>query len=92
MSDDFCLIHGYEHMKAQFGNPIPYCAACDSERERVARQEAAWLLLHRWENVAKNGGEKWLRDHPLVAETTKLLNDEAAASSTGDSEPPRIEP
>lgn len=32
MSDDFCLIHGYEHMKTQFGNPIPYCEACENER------------------------------------------------------------
>lgn len=33
MSDDFCLIHGYEHMKSQWGNPIPYCEACENERE-----------------------------------------------------------
>ena len=32
MSDDFCIVHGYEHMKSQFGNPIPYCEACENER------------------------------------------------------------
>jgi hypothetical protein len=29
MSDDFCLIHGYDHMKSQMGNPIPFCQACE---------------------------------------------------------------
>lgn len=33
MSDDFCLIHGYEHMRFQFGNPIPYCNACEDEKD-----------------------------------------------------------
>lgn len=28
---DFCLIHGYEHMTRQHGNPIPYCTACERE-------------------------------------------------------------
>ncbi len=32
MSDDFCLIHGYEHMRTDRG-PIPYCAQCDKERQ-----------------------------------------------------------
>lgn len=58
---------------------------CWIAADRLASADAAWLLLHRWENIARNGGEKWLREHPLVAETTKLLNDEAAAS-TGHSE------
>jgi hypothetical protein len=50
-------------------------------RAKLARSESAWVLLHRWENIAKNGGEKWLREHPLVDETTKLLNEEAALTS-----------
>jgi hypothetical protein len=29
MADDFCIIHGYEHMKSQMGNPIPFCQACE---------------------------------------------------------------
>src|SRR4051812_2263160 len=33
MPDDFCLIHGYEHMRSVMGNPIPYCEACEAERE-----------------------------------------------------------
>lgn len=33
MADDFCPTHGYEHMKFQFNNPVPYCAACDERRE-----------------------------------------------------------
>lgn len=32
MSDDFCIIHGYDHMRSQMGNPIPFCEACESER------------------------------------------------------------
>jgi hypothetical protein len=31
MSDDFCIIHGYDHMRSQMGNPIPYCQACEEE-------------------------------------------------------------
>lgn len=29
MADDFCIIHGYDHMKSQMGNPIPFCQACE---------------------------------------------------------------
>jgi len=28
--EDFCLIHGKEFMQVEFGNPIPYCAACEA--------------------------------------------------------------
>lgn len=39
MPDDFCIEHGYEHMKSQFGNPIPYCEACERKRTmRVTKQ------------------------------------------------------
>lgn len=31
--EDFCLIHGREHMRFQMGNPIPWCAACEEERD-----------------------------------------------------------
>jgi hypothetical protein len=55
-----------------------YPAAASAD---VTRNEAAWVLLHRWENIAKNGGERWLREHPLVAETEKLLNEEAVSQS-----------
>jgi hypothetical protein len=44
------------------------------------RSDAAWVLLSRWENIAMNGGERWLRDHRLVYETTKLLGQEALAA------------
>lgn len=33
MSDDFCVSHGYETMKSQYGNPIPYCEACERDRD-----------------------------------------------------------
>ncbi len=33
MCDDFCIIHGYEAMKSRFGDPIPYCEACENARE-----------------------------------------------------------
>ena len=81
----------------QSGKPCPKCGAKLGEvcwpginadllevvslRDRLKRADAAWVLLNRWENIAKNGGEKWLRDHPLVDETTKLLNEEAALTS-----------
>lgn len=41
MPDDCCFIHGYEHMATQFGNPIPFCTACEAERE--ARDAAKFL-------------------------------------------------
>lgn len=53
-------------------------------RAQVRRSDAAWVLLSRWENIAKNGGEKWLREHPLVAETSELLNAEASQASFGE--------
>ena len=28
MSDDFCLVHGRDHMRRVPGNPIPVCDAC----------------------------------------------------------------
>lgn len=31
--EDFCLIHGREHMRSAMGNPIPWCEACEDERE-----------------------------------------------------------
>lgn len=30
--DDFCIIHGREHMRSAMGNPIPWCEACEEER------------------------------------------------------------
>lgn len=32
MPDDFCVEHGYEFMKSQMGNPIPYCSVCEEHR------------------------------------------------------------
>lgn len=29
---EFCLIHGYEHMKYRPGHPIAYCAECEREQ------------------------------------------------------------
>jgi hypothetical protein len=41
MSDDFCFYHGYEHMKFDFGNPVPHCAECHRlEAEVIAEFEA----------------------------------------------------
>ena len=31
--EDFCLIHGREHMRSAMGNPIPWCEACEAERD-----------------------------------------------------------
>lgn len=39
MSDDFCLEHGYEFMKSDFGNPIPYCERCDQERQMPTSEQ-----------------------------------------------------
>lgn len=46
MSDDFCLIHGYEHMKTQFGNPIPYCEACENDRGLISTTEKQAAACH----------------------------------------------
>lgn len=32
-TDDFCLIHGSEHMVSEPGNPIPFCTACADEKD-----------------------------------------------------------
>lgn len=29
MCDDFCISHGREFMRNRFGDPIPYCEACE---------------------------------------------------------------
>jgi hypothetical protein len=47
MSDDFCLIHGYEHMKHRKGDPIPYCEACDSEAEMKRTRENQYAKSRR---------------------------------------------
>lgn len=32
MTDDFCLIHGYDYMrKSSIFDPIPYCSKCEKE-------------------------------------------------------------
>jgi hypothetical protein len=46
VSNDFCLTHGYEHMKTQFGNPIPYCKACDDERALISDAEKQAVACH----------------------------------------------
>lgn len=34
MPDDFCLIHGYDHMRPGNGwGEIPHCTACDDDTE-----------------------------------------------------------
>src|SRR5688500_7994290 len=33
--EDFCLLHGREHMREEIGNPIPYCAKCDKTVSEV---------------------------------------------------------
>lgn len=44
VDQDFCLVHGYEHMKNDRG-PIAYCAECDREREveRERRKSGAFI-------------------------------------------------
>jgi hypothetical protein len=36
--EDFCLIHGFNHMRVQWGHPIAYCDEC--EREQSAPETA----------------------------------------------------
>jgi len=62
---------------------LSICGICRENYPALARREMAWLLLYRWENIARNGGEKWLTEHPLVSETAALLNAESAANSSG---------
>lgn len=35
-NDDFCLLHGYEHMERRHGDPIAHCSAC-ADREMFIR-------------------------------------------------------
>lgn len=32
--EDFCIVHGREHMRSTMGNPIPWCNVCEGERPR----------------------------------------------------------
>lgn len=33
VDEDFCIIHGREHMQRHVGNPILFCQACEDDRE-----------------------------------------------------------
>ena len=71
MADDFCPTHGYDYIKWQFGNPIPYCSACEDLREPAAgaADEVEWVFnrpKHGWVcfhcgDVFRTPGEA--RDH-----------------------------
>jgi hypothetical protein len=39
-SDDFCLIHGYDHMQSRMGDPIPFCQACEDEKDCTCRMSS----------------------------------------------------
>ena len=43
--EDFCVIHGYEYMKSARGNPISYCAACESHN--TTWNEAIDAAMHK---------------------------------------------
>ena len=30
--EDFCLVHGRDHMRSYMGNPIPFCAECETDK------------------------------------------------------------
>ena len=56
-SDDFCLIHGYDHMQSRMGDPIQYCAVCEDEKElctcrmssvNTASIDPPELILNPW--------------------------------------------
>lgn len=47
MSDDFCLIHGYEFIKSEFGNPFPRCTACDDGLVKCENCERLCLPSHK---------------------------------------------
>jgi hypothetical protein len=55
--DDFCPTHGYEHMKKQFGNPIPYCEACETARAIVRCDQCDNGIEKAWEFCAWCGAE-----------------------------------
>jgi hypothetical protein len=42
MSDDFCLLHGYEFMVGRF-NTIPYCGECDRLKALGVDPVMHWL-------------------------------------------------
>jgi hypothetical protein len=39
MCDDFCLVHGYEHMmRNSIFDKVAYCAECERERQETAAE------------------------------------------------------
>jgi hypothetical protein len=58
--EEFCTIHGQEHMVEEFGNPIQYCEKCEEEeRERVIFGRDAMMAIPvrlAWALVSTNVG------------------------------------
>lgn len=45
--EDYCVLHGRDHMRYAMGNPIPWCQACEDDWEaerRKMRQDEALLV------------------------------------------------
>lgn len=36
MSEDFCTIHGMDHMKSSFGNPVSHCEQCEKDQAKTS--------------------------------------------------------
>jgi hypothetical protein len=53
---DFCLIHGCEHMRSTMGNPIPWCEACEEEREShsTSNIKAEYTMSEKGKPAVKN--------------------------------------
>lgn len=52
--EEFCVIHGREHMVEEFGNPIPYCAKCEEEREAPLDAEPFTYAEHFAETMGQD--------------------------------------
>lgn len=96
MSDDFATIIWLRRLATEAGKGVVnnidgrtlgrVADRLEAMNAQVETANEAWVLLSRWENIAKNGGYGPLVKHPIVGETETLLNKEAEASSHSSTE------
>lgn len=64
MDGDFCLLHGTDRMRHEFGNPIAICDACENPTD--AEKLERWMLSHGFNVPASDC------DEMLASMTTQL--------------------
>lgn len=73
--DDFCLVHGYEHMYSEPGNPVPHCSVCEREQAPMTyllpRDGADYEL---WLLVATKNALFAVCEDPELSDARKVLD------------------